>query len=288
MTITHHTVQCLNAQGFHNMHYTAWGQSDNPNIVMCIHGLTRNGRDFDTLAHSLANDFQVICPDIVGRGQSDWLPNKHYYGMPQYMADINTLLAKLSAKIPRCVHWVGTSMGGMIGMVMASLPQTPIQSIVINDVGTHIDKIALERIARYVGLTPTFASYAEINLYMRAICRPFGPLNDAQWDHLTKHNVKQNTQGLWTLNYDPGIAQPFQDSVIAEVDLSSFYEKISCRALLLRGKDSDLLSHATAHRMTQTGPKAQLIEFDGVGHAPMLMTEDQISSVQKFLHPYKQ
>jgi len=251
--------------------------------VICVHGLTRNCRDFDALAKTLEPEFRVVCPDVVGRGQSDWLADKQLYGLPQYLADITTLLARLTADGPRDIFWVGTSMGGMIGMLLASLLDTPVKRLVLNDVGTVIPKASLERIGKYVGKSPVFASLDELNAYVRYVSAPFGPLTDAQWDHLTRHNAKQNAEGAWIMNYDPGIALPFQQGPINDIELWSYYDRITCPTLLLRGADSDLLLQDTALAMAQRGPKAGLVEFAGIGHAPMLMADDQINVVRQFL-----
>jgi pimeloyl-ACP methyl ester carboxylesterase len=278
-----HFVQCLSPSGLHQMHYTEWGQRANPRVVICVHGLTRNCRDFDALAAALEHEFRLVCPDIAGRGQSEWLADKQHYGLPQYLADINALLARLTADGPREILWVGTSMGGMIGMLLASLPRTPVKKLVLNDVGTLIPKASLERIGQYVGKAPSFSSLAQANAYVRTVSAPFGPLTDAQWDHLTRHNSKQNADGTWTMNYDPGIAQPFQTGPINDIELWNHYDRIACPTLLLRGANSDLLLKDTALAMTQRGPKARLVEFTGIGHAPMLMAEDQINTVRAFL-----
>lgn len=276
-------VQCLSPSGLHQMHYTEWGERTNPRVAICVHGLTRNCRDFDALAQTLAPDFRVVCPDIVGRGQSEWLVDKQHYGLPQYLADINALIARLTANGPCEVHWVGTSMGGMIGMLLASLPQTPVRRLVLNDVGTLIPKASLERIALYVGKAPVYKTLQETNAYVRAVSATFGPLTDAQWDHLTRHNAKQLTDGTWTMNYDPGIALPFQQGPLNDLELWNDYDRITCPTLLLRGANSDLLLKDTALAMTQRGAKARLVEFAAVGHAPMLMSDDQIKVVRDFL-----
>lgn len=280
-------VQCISPTGLHDMHYTEWGARDNPRIVVCVHGLTRNCRDFDDLARNLENDFRVVCPDIVGRGKSGWLLDKQQYGLAQYAADITTLLARVTASADnesaREILWVGTSMGGMIGMVLSCLPQTPIRKLVLNDVGTLIPKESLERIGKYVGKAPAFKTIEETIAYVRFVSAPFGPLTDAQWEHLTRHNAKQNAEGLWTMNYDPGIAAPFQKEPHVDIEMWPYYDRITCPTLLLRGADSDLLLKDTALAMTQRGPKARLVEFAGVGHAPMLMASDQIQAVKEFL-----
>ena len=278
-----HKVQCLSPAGFHDMHYTEWGARDNPRIVICVHGLSRNCRDFDTLAQTLEKDFRVVCPDIVGRGKSDWLSNKAGYVNAQYAADITTLMARLSADSPCEILWVGTSMGGIIGMMLAALPNTPIRCIVLNDVGGIVPKSALARIVAYLGKDPRFGSFKELELCVRTISAPFGLLTDAQWEHLTRHNAKQHPNGQWGFNYDPGIALPFHSVEITDVALWQHYDPIACPTLLLRGADSDLLLKDTALAMTQRGPRARLVEFAGVGHAPMLMSTDQVGVVRDFL-----
>lgn len=278
-----HHVQCLSPAGLHQMHYTEWGARDNPRIVICVHGLSRNCRDFDTLAQTLQSDFRVICPDIVGRGKSDWLNNKAGYVNAQYVADITTLIARLTANGPREILWMGTSMGGIIGMMLAALPGSPIRRLVLNDVGGIVPKAALGRIVAYLGKDPRFNTFKELELCVRTISAPFGPLTDAQWEHLTRHNGKQHADGKWGFNYDPDIAAPFRGIEIADVPLWPYYDPITCPTLLLRGADSDLLAKDIALAMTQRGPRARLVEFPGVGHAPMLMSGDQIDAVREFL-----
>lgn len=278
-----HTVQCLSPGGLHHMHYTEWGARDNPSIVICVHGLSRNCRDFDTLAEVLETDFRVVCPDIVGRGKSAWLADKTGYTNAQYAADITTLIARLTADGPREIFWVGTSMGGIIGIILAALPQTPIRRLVLNDVGGVVPKVALERIVMYLGKDPRFATFKELELCVRTISAPFGQLTDAQWEHLTRHNGKRHPDGTWGFNYDPGIALPFRGVEIKDVALWQYYDAIACPTLLLRGADSDLLLQDTAQAMTRRGPRARLTEFAGVGHAPMLMTPDQMRAVRDFL-----
>ena len=276
-------VQCLSPAGFHEMHYTEWGARDNPRIVICVHGLSRNCRDFDALAQTLEKDFRVVCPDIVGRGKSDWLSNKAGYVNAQYAADITALIARLTADGPRDIRWVGTSMGGIIGMMLAALPDTPIRRLVLNDVGGVVPRAALARIVAYLGKDPRFATFKELEACVRTIAASFGPLTDAQWEHLTRHNGKQHADGRWGFNYDPGIAVPFHSVELTDVTLWQLYDPIACPTLLLRGADSDLLLKDIALAMTQRGPRARLLEFAGVGHAPMLMSADQIEAVGTFL-----
>ncbi len=273
----------LGSKGFHRVHYTDWGDPGAERIVVCVHGLTRNGRDFDDLARALAPDFRVVCPDIAGRGQSDWLYAKEDYGYPQYCADMAALIARVTAGGARKIDWVGTSMGGIIGILLASRPNAPIGRLVLNDVGTIVPKAALERIGAYVGKDPRFNTIEELEAMTRIVCAPFGPLTDAQWRHLTETGAKQHEDGSWGLRYDPGIAIPFRKGPFADVDLWSFWDTIACPVLLLRGAQSDLLLQDNAVAMTQRGPRPRLVEFDGIGHAPMLMAGDQIEAVRDFL-----
>ncbi len=279
-------VLCLGTKGFHRMHYVEWGDPAAERVVVCVHGLTRNGRDFDTLAQALQPELRVVCPDVVGRGKSDWVQAKEEYSYPQYCADMTALIARVTASTSgsaRQVHWVGTSMGGIIGMLLASRPNTPIARLVLNDVGPWIPKAALERLATYVGKDPRYRTLEEVEAYVRFVSASFGPLTNEQWRHLTVHNAKQHPDGSWGMNYDPGIGLPLQQSPLADVDLWPYWDAITCPTLLLRGAQSDLLLKETATVMSRRGPQPSLVEFEGVGHAPMLMADDQIKAVKDFL-----
>ena len=284
MRIDH--VMCLGSRGFHRMQYVEWGDPEADRVVVCVHGLTRNGRDFDTLAQALP-EFRVVCPDVVGRGGSDWLSVPEEYGYAQYCADLAVLLGRVTAADggrPRRVYWVGTSMGGILGMLLAARPQTPIERLVVNDVGAFIPAASLERLGTYVGKDPRFKTYRELEAYTRTVCAPFGPLTDAQWRHLTEHGAKQHADGSWGMSYDPAIGVPFRKGEpMKDVDLWPAYDAIRCRTLLLRGSKSDLLLAETAAEMTERGPNARLVVFGGIGHAPMLMAGDQIAAVREFL-----
>ncbi len=280
MTITSHYLLGLSSSGFHRIHYTQHGSPDNKKIVVCVHGLTRNARDFDFLAGELTSDYRVISPDVVGRGQSDWLTNKKDYGYPQYVADMTTLIARANTA---AVDWIGTSMGGLIGMLLAAQPNTPIARLVINDVGPYIPKAALERIAAYVGKTPAFDKFEEMETYVRTISAPFGPLTDAQWNHLTIHNTRRLDDGTYTSAYDPGIAEAFKGQ-LEDVDLWPVWEAVKCPVLILRGAESDVLSAEDAARMAASDSgRVEMVEFAGVGHAPALMAADQITVVRDWL-----
>lgn len=266
------------------MQYVDWGDSAAERIVICVHGLTRSCRDFDFLAQALLPDFRVVCPDVAGRGRSDWLPVKEDYAYPQYCADMAGLIARVtSGGKSKKIYWVGTSMGGIVGMLLASRPQSPIAKLVVNDVGTFIPKAALERLGTYVGKDPRFKTLEEMESMVRQVSAPFGPLTDAQWRHLTVTAARQHEDGSWGMRYDPGIGVPFRTGLLADVDLSQYWDGIACPTLLLRGAQSDLLLRETALAMTRRGPRPRLVEFEGVGHAPMLLAQDQIAVVREFL-----
>lgn len=268
-----------NPFGFHRVAYAVWGRITARPPVVCVHGLTRNGRDFDPLATALQNTTRVFCPDVVGRGKSDWLKDPTGYGYPQYLADMNALIARTGAVK---VDWVGTSMGGIIGMLLASMPRSPIRRLVINDVGPFIPLAALQRIAAYVGQERNFIDLVEVEAHMRGIYAPFGTLTDAQWKHLAAHGVRTLPNGKLALAHDPAIAQNF-GALMQDVDFWPSYDRIRCPTLLIRGEHSDILSAETAQQMTERGPKAKLLTIPNVGHAPALMGDDQIKAVESFL-----
>lgn len=267
--------------GVYRMHYREWGDPANPRVLVCAHGLTRNGRDFERLAQALADDLRVVAPDVVGRGESDWLRDPTGYQLPLYVQDMLVLIARLD--VAR-VAWLGTSMGGLIGMLLAALPGTPIERLVLNDVGPLLSAAALARIGEYVGKAPPLPTRAAAEAYIRAVSAPFGPHDDAQWAFLTEVMLKPDGAGGWRLNYDPGIAVPFRQGVDGkDVDLWPFYDRIACPVLLTRGAQSDLLSAETACAMSERGPRARWIDFDGVGHAPTFLQPDQIAVAAEFL-----
>ncbi|MDP5239903.1 alpha/beta hydrolase [Uliginosibacterium sp. 31-16] len=273
-------VQCLTGNQLHQMVYTEWGEVDNPHVLICVHGLTRNGRDFDALAQTLSRDYRVICPDVAGRGQSDWLDDGAAYVVPIYMQHMVTLIARMG--VAR-VDWVGTSMGGLIGMGLAALAHSPIRRLVLNDVGPLINAQAICRIGEYVGRAPRFESIEAAEAYVRGISAGFGALSDAQWRHLTLHSLRQDGDG-WRMGYDPAIGDTMRSTLgNANVNLWSVYEQIHCPTLVLRGAESDLLGAATVAEMSRRGPCAESVEIAAVGHAPMLMDPAQIAVVRDFL-----
>lgn len=275
-------VQCLGPHGLHRMAYTEWGDPANPKVLVCVHGLTRNGRDFDVLANALAEDYRVVCPDIVGRGGSDRLLFPDDYALPTYASDVMALIARLGVD---AVHWLGTSMGGLIGMFLASLPGSPITRLVLNDVGPVIAIDALRRIGAYLGKAPDFADLIEAEAYVRTVCAPFGALSDAQWRFMTVVGTRAREGGGFEMNYDRAIAQPYHNAYLDAKDISLWplYDAIRCPTLVLRGAQSDILPHETAVEMGLRGPRATVVEVPNVGHAPMFLEEGQVRIVQDFL-----
>jgi pimeloyl-ACP methyl ester carboxylesterase len=278
------------------MAYWEWNATGNPahpHVVVCVHGLSRQGRDFDTLARTLSQHARVICPDVVGRGQSDWLVDPTGYQIPQYGADMLALLAHLHQQAPiTTLDWVGTSMGGLIGMGIAGQPglpmSAPVRRLVLNDVGPSIQWEALQRIGLYLGRPARFDSLQQAADAMWAVSTSFGPHTPAQWLELSRPMVRPLPDGGITLHYDPAIAVPFkaltrEAAAAGEAALWQLYDHISAQTLLLRGAQSDLLSRDTAQAMTLRGPRARLVEFEGVGHAPTLVAADQIQVVTDFL-----
>jgi pimeloyl-ACP methyl ester carboxylesterase len=269
----------LSPHGFHRVVYYEWGAHDNDNVVVCVHGIGRNGRDFDVLGEALAPTHRVLAPDMPGRGASEWLRDPMDYVAPTYLA---TLTALISASGAEQVAWVGTSMGALLGMMAASLPGNPVARLVVNDAGPVLEPAALARIGEYFGTDPTFATYDELKAYIKTISAPFGALSDAQWEHVTRTNARQREDGRWGVGYDPAIAVPFRAQPAAP-DLWPMWDRIACPTLVLRGAQSDLLSSATARAMSERGPRPRVVEFEGVGHAPMLLVRDQVDTVVAFL-----
>lgn len=273
--------------------WNATGHPAHPHVVVCVHGLSRQGRDFDTLARTLSPHARIVCPDVVGRGRSDWLADPMGYQISQYVADMVAMLAQLHQQGPiTSLDWVGTSMGGLIGMAVAGQPgvplPAPVRRLVLNDVGPVIEWEALQRIGLYLGQLTRFESVQQAADAMWAVSTTFGPHTPAQWLELSRPMVRALPDGGVTLHYDPAIAVPFaaltrEAAVAGEAALWQLYDHITARTLLLRGAQSDLLARATSQAMAERGPKAHVIEFEGVGHAPTLVAPDQVAAVKDFL-----
>jgi len=308
------TFLSLSSGGFHRIAYLDWGKPASGHVVVCVHGLARNSRDFDFLARDLATDCRVICPDVAGRGDSEWLADKGDYRFSTYLADAAALIARVTAPAPAVsfgtvrtlrdrrkpapgpasIDWVGTSMGGLIGMLLAAKPQSPIRRLVLNDIGPFIPWGALYRLKGYVSGGGSFRSLAEAEAYLREACAQFGPLTDGQWRHLAENGVYEAAEGGLRLRYDPGIGDmmrgaradaefPMGPNFLSGIDLWSTWAEIRCPTLVLRGAESDVLSHDTLLQMQARRPGVEVLEFPGIGHAPALMSHDQIAAVKEFL-----
>lgn len=274
------SLTCIGPHGFHRLAYIDWPGPRNAPVLLCVHGLTRNAHDFDVLATSLSAHYRVICPDMPGRGKSAWLDDSADYDYPVYLSDVAALIARLDTET---VDWVGTSMGGIIAMLFAALPGAPLRRLVINDVGPFIPKEGLQRIASYVGLDPSFPDLAALEAALRIVFAPFGPLTAAQWHAMAAHSARRKPDGTIGLAYDPKIAERFKQDPTKDFDLWTQWDKIACPVLVLRGAQSDILRRSDAEAMTQRGPRARLVEFAGIGHAPALLEEDQIAVIRDFL-----
>ena len=282
------------------MAWWSWGDPAAAHVVVCVHGLTRQGRDFDRLAQALVESeeragraIHVVCPDVAGRGHSEWLPQPALYQIPQYAADMLALLAELQRHTPvQTLDWVGTSMGGLIGMVLAGQPSlqlpVPMRRLVLNDVGPSITWGSVQRMQQYVGRYGRFANLADAAAELRQLSQGFGLVPDDLWLELCSHMVRQLPDGGLTLHYDPAIGEPIraltaEAAQAAEAMVWSLYDQIAAQVLLVRGGESDLLTEATAQAMTERGPKAQLVQWAGYGHAPTLTDPTHIQTLADFL-----
>ena len=302
----------LSPGGFHRIAYLDWGKPAASQVVVCVHGLSRNSRDFDYLARDLAHDCRVICPDVVGRGDSEWLADKSDYSFSTYLSDAAALIARITAPAPppsfgtfrrgreaavepAQIDWVGTSMGGLIGMLLAAKPGSPIRRLVLNDVGPFIPWSALYQLKGHVSSDTSFRSLAEVEAYLRKACAQFGPLTDQQWRHLAEHSAEPvEEEGDYRLRYDPAIGGtmrggsadpefPMGPNFMSGIDLWRTWADIRCPTLVLRGAESGVLSHETLMQMQAMRPGVEVLELPGIGHAPALMSHDQIAAVRDFL-----
>jgi pimeloyl-ACP methyl ester carboxylesterase len=275
------SVLCASPAGLHRIAYREWGDPRNRDVLVCVHGLTRSGRDFDELARALCAQFRIVCPDVAGRGDSDRLADPKHYTWAQYVADMVTLIARLDVE---AVNWLGTSMGGLVGMALAAQPGNPIRKLVLNDAAPVVAKAALERLAVYVGQQLRFATLEEAEKYVRTISAPFGPHSDAQWRFLTETWVRRAEDGSLRPHYDTRIVETFRATMPdKDLELWQLYDAVRCPTLLVRGEQSDLVSRQTAAEMARRGPRAKVIEIRGVGHAPTLLQPEQIAVVRDFL-----
>jgi len=282
-------ILCLNPQGFHKTAYIEWGDPNSSRALICVHGLTRNSRDFDFLAKSLSGTgtYRVVCPDLVGRGNSDYFGVPALYNFPQYLSDMATLLARLNVQE---VHWLGTSLGGVIGMMLAAQPHSPIKSLILNDIGMILPSTALQRLKTYARNAHSFINFEEAKKYFQTVLAPFGRLESEKWDHITEHGTREDEKGHFSLSYDPAIGQIYPHFGTLSVHLEAYWQSIRCPILILRGEESDFLLPEIVAKMLYFKPHAKIVTIPDCGHAPSLMTEEQIQIVENWLQdqtPFK-
>ncbi|KTD22281.1 hydrolase [Legionella lansingensis] len=292
-------VLCASQEGLHEVVYSEWGsgQTNNNSAVICVHGLTRNRYDFEPLARFLSDQgHHVFCPDVVGRGDSSWLRNPKLYSFPQYIADMTTLIARTGAQQ---LDWIGTSMGGLIGMILAGLPNSPIRSLILNDVAPQIPVHAIRRLGQYTGKIPEFKSKEEAKTYFKTIYASFGDLSEDQWDYLTNNSIKERSPGIYVAKLDPNIQTTkswgqllkefFQgprkalEGILFDVDLWQFWQRVKCPVLVIHGKNSDLLLPEYIQKMQKDHPSLEVIEIENAGHAPMLFERDDQEKIARWL-----
>lgn len=277
-------VSSVSKRGFHRIAYVEWGDPASERVAVCLHGLSRQGRDFDVLASTMAGQgWRVICPDLVGRGRSGWLRDPQDYNLPQYAMDLTTVIARLNVA---SVDLIGTSLGGLIGMVLAGQENSPIRKLVVNDVGPFLPWQALHRLGHSVRTAPrTFPDLASATNHYRMLLASFGQLTDGEWEHLSRHSIIEAKGGGWRKRFDPDITAAFRPGLFFNLSLWNYWDAIRCPTLVLRGAASDLLMPSTAKEMTRRGPRADLVEFPGCGHAPALMDKLQVGTVTDWLRP---
>jgi pimeloyl-ACP methyl ester carboxylesterase len=310
MTMMQQSFLSLGPDGFHRIAYTEWGEARNSHTVLCVHGLSRNSRDFDRLAAALEPDHRIICMDVVGRGDSDWLDDKSGYSFYTYLSDAAALIARVTTPVAggllenlqarlrgnrplARLDWIGTSMGGLMGMLLAAKRGSPIRRLVLNDVGPFVPWSALIRLKGHVGGQTRFETYAEVEAYVRRACRSFGPLDYEFWQHLARHAAVREEDGGYRLRYDPAISRglpvhldpelPIGPEFLRGIDLWSAWDAVRCPVLVLRGAESEVLPRETAEEMQKHKPNVKVVEFAGVGHVPALSSRDQIDVVREFL-----
>jgi pimeloyl-ACP methyl ester carboxylesterase len=281
-------LSVLGRGGFRRLAYAEWGSRHAARTVICVHGVSRTGRDFDVLAQALVEqDARVIAPDLPGRGRSEWLASPAHYTDRAYTSAMAALIARLDVQH---IDWIGTSLGGHIGMMLAAEPSTPIRRLVLNDFGARVSASALRRIGSYLTRPWRFASINDLELHLREALAPFGKLSDAQWRTLALHSAVQGPSGDLRLHFDPAIGARFAIPIWLDVVLWTLWDKIECPVLILRGEDSDLLSSETVGQMLRRGPaakagKVSAVQLAGCGHAPALLDAQQVGVVQAFLFP---
>jgi len=272
----------LSQQGFHRLFYQEWCEKSGAVTLICVHGLTRNSGDFSYLAEQIQNQYRVICPDIVGRGKSDWLKDKNAYQFSQYLADISVLIGRLGVNT---IDWLGTSMGGLLGIFLASLPNTPIRKLVINDVGPFVPREALIYISKYAGNDLHFETFEDVVAYFKQLYVDWGDIPEKGWLHMASHSSSKLPDGTFSLAYDPGLMESMKKNpdAITDFDIWPVFEKIQCPILVLRGINSNVLSNDVAQQMKIRGKNVDVVDFPDIGHAPHLMTDEHVSILRAWL-----
>lgn len=269
----------LSNEGFHRIYYREWGDPNSEHTIICVHGVTRLSRDFDALAKELSKKYRVICPDVVGRGYSDWFGDKQSYNFLQYCADMNALIANLNVDK---VHWIGTSMGGLIGLILAALPHTPIQSLILNDVGPDLKRTELQRLGQYIGKAPTFPTKEDLFKYYKETYQAFGSLPEGHWKKMALYSSFKEDYG-YRMHYDPKIGDAFRASYsFYNFDLWKYWDEIECPSLLLRGELSTFFTQETVDKMLEREGDVRFKEIKNVGHAPMLNKKREINFISSF------
>lgn len=270
----------LSSEGFHRLYYREWGDPDNEHTIVCVHGVTRLSNDFDALAKKLSKKYRVICPDIVGRGNSDWFGNQDNYNFIQYCSDLNALIAHIRADK---IHYFGTSMGGLIGMILAAMAHTPVQSLILNDVGPDIKRTELRRMGEYIGKSPIFSTKQElVEYYQQIYSGSCGLLTENQQKMIARYGAFK-TEGGYRMHYDPKIGNAFRKNYsFYNFDLWKYWEEVECPVLILRGADSTFFPVSVAEKMLRTTSDATLVEIQGAAHTPPLRTQEEIKVVESF------
>jgi pimeloyl-ACP methyl ester carboxylesterase len=266
--------------GFHRINYYEWPGPQGARTLLCLHGLTRNASDFDALGEALSPVYRVVSYDFAGRGHSEWMPRAEDYANPLYLTDLAAIYARLDVEE---IDVIGTSMGGMVAILFACFPRTPVRRLILNDIGPLIAKEGLQRIAGFADRDPSFASIEEVEQRLRQVAAPWGPLTDAQWRYMALHSLRHKPDGTLGLAYDPHIGDATHVEEYHDIDLWAQWDLVKSPTLILRGAGSDVLRREDALAMTERGPRAKLIECPGIGHAPALLEEDQIRPIRDFL-----
>jgi len=284
-------IHGVSKEGFHKVIYSEYGSKNHDNTMICVHGLTRNGSDFHFVAKGLEDHYRVICPDVVGRGRSDRFKNPEFYKYAQYIMDMNVLINSLHVSN---LDWMGTSMGGLFGIIMASMPNTPIRRLILNDIGPFIPKTAVDRIKTYAGMKLSFKTRKEGETILKQLYAPFGIKEPEHWQHIIDHSIIEDNDGTFTLDYDPGATSAVQDDEQDEDALShqdqdgniifwQYWEKIKCPVLVINGASSDILPPHIIEEMKTRGPQFDYIQIPDAGHAPALMDPEQVALIREWL-----